>query len=454
VFRKVLIANRGEIALRVIRACREMGLSTVAVHSDRDAEALHVRFADESVCIGPAPARASYLNIPALLAAAEVTGAEAIHPGYGFLSENADFAEIVERSGLTFIGPRPEEMRLLGSKLRARARMSELGIPVLPGSALLRDARDAARAAAEIGYPVILKASAGGGGRGMRIVGGPDEIEGLYQVARAESKAAFGSEEIYVEKYLPAPRHIEFQVLGDGEGKAIHLGERECSVQRRHQKLVEEAPSPVLDAERRARLGEQAAEAVAALGYRGAGTLEFLLDPVSGSFYFLEMNTRIQVEHPVTEEVTGIDLVQAQLRIALGERLWLRQRDVSWRGHAIECRVNAEDPERYLPSPGRITAYHAPGGPGIRIESAAYAEWRVPVEYDALIAKVIARAPDRPQCLARMRRALAEYVVEGIATNIPLHQRILAHPDFLRGEYDTRFLENLRREESVRAVAT
>jgi acetyl-CoA carboxylase biotin carboxylase subunit len=446
VFQKVLIANRGEIALRVIRACRELGLSTVAVHSERDAEALHVRFADQAVCIGPAPSKRSYLNVPALLAAAEVTGADAIHPGYGFLAENAEFAEMVERSGWVFVGPRPEEMRLWGHKLEARSAMDRLGVAALPGSGVLRSGAEAALAAARLGYPVILKAPLGGGGRGMRIIEDPIALEAQFQVARAESAAAFGSDELYLEKYLPAARHIEFQVLADGQGRAIHLGERECSIQRRHQKLLEEAPSPAVDVATRMRIGAQVAEAMGTLGYRGVGTVEFLLDSATGSFYFLEVNPRIQVEHPVTEMWTGVDLVQAQLRVAQGERLWLAQDQVDWRGHALECRVNAEDPERDRPSPGRIRAYHAPGGPGVRIDSAAYTEGEVPPEYDSLLAKLVVHAPSRPEALARMRRALAEYVIEGIETNLPLHRRVLDHPDFVRGVYDTRLWESSRGE--------
>ncbi len=444
-FRRVLIANRGEIALRVVRACREMGLESVAVHSERDAAALHVRFADRAICIGPPPSKLSYLNVPQVLAAAEVSGADAIHPGYGFLSENPDFAEIVERSGLVFIGPRASEMRTMGNKIAARAAMTEAGLDVLPGTAALSSSEDALAAADRIGYPVIFKAAAGGGGRGMRIVQSAGAVADQFHVARAEATAAFGNGDIYVEKYVTRPRHIEVQVLGDGEGAAIHLAERECSVQRRHQKLVEESPSPALDAASRDRLGTRAAEAVAKLRYRGAGTLEFLLDADTGRFYFLEMNTRIQVEHPVTEEVTGVDLVKAQLRIAQGERLWLTQDDIVVRGHAIECRINAEDPVRFLPSPGRIAAYHAPGGPGIRVDSAAYAEWNVPPDYDALIAKLIAFGKDRDEAIARMRRALGELVIEGIQTNTAFHLRLLAHEDFLRGEYDTRIVERMPR---------
>jgi acetyl-CoA carboxylase biotin carboxylase subunit len=451
-FHKVLIANRGEIAVRVIRACRELGLATVAVHSERDADALHVRLADESVCIGPASAKRSYLNVPSLLAAAELTGADAIHPGYGFLSENPDFAEIVERSRLTFIGPRASEMRLLGSKLHGRREMSRAGLTILPGSGLLSSAMEAQAVAEEIGYPVILKASAGGGGRGMRIVTGSRAMETLFAVARNESQAAFGSDEIYLEKYLPAPRHIEFQVLGDGAGRAIHLGERECSVQRRHQKLVEESPSPAVEPIRRNALGALVAQAVAALGYRGVGTLEFLLDPESGRFYFLEMNTRIQVEHPVTELVTGIDLVQAQIRVAQGERLWLSQEEITWRGHAIECRINAEDPERDLPSPGLLRLYQPPGGPGIRVDSAAYSGYKVPPDYDALLAKVIAHSPDRAQAISRMRRALGELLIEGIETNLALHEKILTYPDFAMGRYDTGVLSRIRAPAGDRAA--
>ena len=444
-FRKVLIANRGEIALRVIRACKEMGLQTVAVHSERDADALHVRFADQSICIGPPPSKRSYLNVPAILAAAEITGAQAIHPGYGFLSENPDFAEIVERSRLVLIGPRASEMRLMGNKIRAREEMTRRGLDVLPGTTGLTSAEEALLAADTIGYPVIFKAAAGGGGRGMRIAQSREVVADLFHVARAEAQSAFGSDELYVEKYVTRPRHIEFQVLGDGEGRAIHLGERECSVQRRHQKLVEESPSPGVSAEARAEMGARVAAAVADMRYRGAGTIELIMDADTRRFYFLEMNTRIQVEHPVTEEVTGVDLVKAQLRVALGERLWLRQEDIVMRGHAIECRINAEDPVRFLPSPGRITAWHVPGGPGIRVDSAAYAEWTVPPDYDALIAKVIAYGATREEALARMRRALDELVVEGIQTNTAFHRRVCVFDAFVRGEYDTRIVEQMTR---------
>jgi acetyl-CoA carboxylase biotin carboxylase subunit len=374
-----------------------------------------------------------------------------VHPGYGFLSENPDFAEIVERSKLTFIGPRPQEMRLLGSKLRARAVMVEAGLQTLPGSGPISTAEEARRAADEIGYPVILKASAGGGGRGMRVVGSAADLGELYRVARAEAQAAFGSSEVYLEKYLAAPRHIEFQVLGDGEGAAVHLGERECSVQRRHQKLAEEAPSPVVDDEMRRRVGDLVARAAAGLRYRGVGTFELLFDAASRQFYFLEVNTRIQVEHPVTELVTGVDLVQAQIRVALGERLWMRQADVTCRGHALECRINAEDPVRFLPRPGLIRAYHAPGGPGIRVDSAAYAGWRVPAEYDALIAKLIAHAPTRAQALTRMRLALSEYVIEGIQTNLAFHERLLQDAAFAQGAYDTHLVERFRPAEEAAA---
>jgi len=442
---KVLVANRGEIALRVIRACHELGLKTVAVHSQADAEALHVRFADESVCIGPPPATASYLNIAALISAAEITGADAVHPGYGFLAENAEFAEVCERCGLTFVGPQAEMMRLMGDKVRARRTMSEAGVPVLPGSGVVDTEQEIGAAAALIGYPLIIKAVAGGGGRGMKIVEGPGSLLRSWSTARGEAKAAFGNPSVYLERYVERPRHIEIQVIADGQGHVAHLGDRECSIQRRHQKLLEEAPSVALTTAAREALGRIATDAVRAIGYTSAGTLEFLMDTRDGRCYFMEMNTRIQVEHPVTEMVTGIDLMQEQLRIAGGSALSLSQADVQIRGHAIECRINAEDPRSHAPSPGRITALHLPGGFGVRVDSALYSGYTVPPHYDSLIAKLVVHAPTRREAIARMQRVLSEFVVEGICTNRDLFQRILAFEDFAAGRLDTAFLERMER---------
>ncbi len=442
-FSKILIANRGEIALRVIRACRELGVSTVAVHSTADAASLHVRFADESVCIGPPPAKESYLNIPRILSAAEVTGADAIHPGYGFLSENAQFAEVVGHCGLTFIGPRPDSIRLLGNKIQAREVMKSHGLPLLPGSdGVVHDAASATRIADKIGYPVILKAAAGGGGRGMKIVRDAKSLGALMDMAQAESLAAFGNSDMYLERYIERPRHIELQIVADNFGSVIHLGERECSVQRRHQKLVEESPAPGFADSQRKRMGKLAVDALRKLKYSNVGTVEFLVDERQ-DFYFMEMNTRIQVEHPVTELVMGVDLVKEQIRLAAGEQLGRAQKVLSPRGHSIECRINAEDPVTFAPSPGLITAYNAPGGPGVRIDSFAHEQCRVQPHYDSMIAKLIVHADDRASAIVRMRRALHEFIVEGIKTNIPFQQRVLASEPFVNGKYDTRLVEKL-----------
>ncbi len=447
-FDKVLIANRGEIALRIHRACREMGIHTVALHSTVDAEAMHVRLADESVCIGPAAAGESYLNVPAIIAAAEISNADAVHPGYGFLAENAGFAEIVEEHGFTFIGPKPEHIRMMGNKIAAKAAMSALGLPIVPGSdGPVADADEAGALAARIGYPIALKAVAGGGGKGLKAVAGASEMAEAMATVRAEARAAFGDDSLYLEKYLDRPRHIEVQVLADEHGAVVHLGERDCSVQRRHQKLVEEAPSPALNNDVREWLGETVVQAIGKLGYRGAGTVEFLYD--GGEFYFLEMNTRLQVEHPVTEMISGIDLVREQIRIADGAPLGYRQSEIRLQGHAIECRINAEHPVTFAPSPGRITNYHAPGGLGVRVDSALYSGDSIPPNYDSLIAKVIVNGGSRNECLMRLRRALEEYVIDGIETTIPLHQRLIAEPDFVNGAYDVGWLEEfLAREET------
>ncbi len=441
-FRKVLIANRGEIALRVIRACRELGIETVAVHSTTDAGALCVRMADEAVCIGPGPARMSYLNIPAIISAAEITNADAIHPGYGFLSENAEFATICEQCDLTFIGPRAKDMHDWGDKVRARELATKLGLPLMAGSGVLRDADDAVRQAEQVGFPVMLKASGGGGGRGMKIIRDAEQMRRAFPQARAEAEASFKNGDLYCERYVEEPRHIEFQVLCDGKGKAVVLGERECSIQRRHQKLVEEAPSVAVTEELRNDMARTIARAMRDSGYVSAGTLEFLMDE-RGNLSFMEMNTRIQVEHPVTEQVTHVDLVAEQIRIAAGDPLTVTEERPAVSGHAIECRINAEDPDTYAPWPGLITGYHPPGGLGVRVDTGVYAGWRVPGDYDSLIAKVVTFGRSRAEALSRMRRALAEMVVDGIRTNIPLHQRILAHPDFEAGRLSTRFLERL-----------
>ena len=439
-FEKVLIANRGEIALRIHRACHELGIKTVAVHSTADAQAMHVRLADETVCIGPPPARASYLNIPAILSAATITGADAIHPGLGFLAENADFAEAVEEHGFIFIGPSPEHIRLMGDKVRAKAEVQRLGLPTVPGSPeAVRDIAAADEAARAIGYPVLLKASAGGGGRGMKLAHDSVELRHMLPLAQGEAKAAFGDDAVYLERFLERPRHIEVQLLGDGRGNVIHLGERDCSLQRSHQKLLEESPSPVLDKAARDRLTGLASAAVQELGYRSAGTMEFLYQ--DGTFYFIEMNTRLQVEHPVSEMLSGIDMVGEQLRIAAGAPLGYGQGDVRLCGHAIECRINAESPTDFRPSPGRISEYHAPGGLGVRIDSALYQGYEVPPFYDSLVAKLIVHGASREECLMRLRRSLEEYVIGGIETTIPLHQRLIENPDFRRGAYDIHWLE-------------
>ena len=438
---KVLIANRGEIALRIMRACHTLGIKTVAVHSTVDRNLKHVGMSDESVCIGGAPASESYLNIPAIIAAAEVTDAQAIHPGYGFLSENADFCERVERSGFVFIGPTADVIRMMGDKVEAIRAMQTAGVPCVPGSGgpLGEDARENARIAKEIGYPVIIKAAGGGGGRGMRVVHTEAALANAIQTTKAEAKAAFGNADVYMEKFLENPRHIEIQVLADGQGNAIHLGERDCSMQRRHQKVVEEAPAPGLSAAEREAIGQVCVEACRRIGYRGAGTFEFLYQ--AGRFYFIEMNTRIQVEHPVTEMVTGIDLVAEQLRIAAGEPLRIRQQDVVLRGHAIECRINAEDPETFVPSPGLVKRFHPAGGPGVRLDSHVYDGYRVPPNYDSMIGKLIVHGPDRETAIARMRIALAELVIDGIKTNIPLQQRIMADAGFRQGGQNIHYLE-------------
>ena len=447
-FRKVLIANRGEIALRIIHACRELGIATVAVYSTADRDSLHVTYADEDVCIGPPPSAGSYLNISAIISAAEITGADAIHPGYGFLAENAHFAEVLQECRLAWIGPRPETIRLMGDKARARQTAKACGVPVLPGSGdPLQDADEARRLAERVGFPVILKAAAGGGGRGMRIVHHEKDLESQFATASNEAAKAFGDGSIYLEKYLVEPRHIEFQVFGDRHGRVIHLGERECSIQRRHQKLIEESPSPALTPELRERMGEAAVRLCQEVGYENAGTIEFLLDS-DGSFYFMEMNTRIQVEHPVTELVTGVDLVKLQLEVAAGEHLQVAS-GLKPRGHAIECRINAEDPDTFAPSPGRLTTLHLPGGPGVRVDTHAYEDYVIPPHYDSLVAKLIVHGRDRTEAIARMARSLDFMVVEGIRTSIPLHRRILRDPIFASGTLSTRFLEQMLEREAV-----
>jgi acetyl-CoA carboxylase biotin carboxylase subunit len=439
-FSKILIANRGEIALRIIAACKEMGIKTVAVHSEADRDSLHVRYADDDVCIGPAVSKQSYLSISSIIAAAEITGADAIHPGYGFLSENAHFAEIVGECNLTFIGPPPEAIRLMGNKARARETAKKAGVPIIPGSegavTTIEEATDVARS---IGYPVILKASAGGGGRGMRICWEESEIQTQYDTARNEAERAFGDGAVYLEKYLERPRHIEIQVFADTHGRTVHLGERECSIQRRHQKLIEESPSPALDGETRRKMGEAAIRLCEEVGYVNAGTIEFLFQ--DGEFYFMEMNTRIQVEHPVTEEVTGIDLVKEQIRVAAGERLSMPMGEFHLRGHAMEFRVNAEDPVTFAPNPGKIRELHLPGGPGVRVDTHIYRDYVVPPHYDSLLAKLIVRGKDRADTIARGRRALEQFVVEGVKTTIPLHRAILNNDQFIRGDISTRFMD-------------
>jgi acetyl-CoA carboxylase biotin carboxylase subunit len=440
-FDKILIANRGEIALRVHRACKEMGIATVAVHSEADAGAMWVRLADESVCIGPAPAAKSYLNIPSIIAAAEITGAQAIHPGYGFLSENARFAEIVGAHGFTFIGPKPEHIRMMGDKITAKQAVKDAGIPVVPGSdGAVTTEEEAFAAAKEIGFPVLIKAAAGGGGRGMKVAQTEADLYEAVSTARAEAKAAFGDDAVYMERYLQTPRHIELQVIADSFGNVCHLGERDCSLQRRHQKVLEEAPSPVIDSATRAKIGQVVVDAIRRIGYLGVGTIEFLYE--NGEFFFIEMNTRLQVEHPVTEAITGIDLVREQIRIAAGEALSFRQEDVVFEGHAIECRVNAENPRTFTPSPGLVTDFHAPGGLGVRLDSALYAGYSIPPYYDSLVGKLIVHGRDRHECIARLCRCLSEIVVAGIDTNIPLFQELLVNPDIIRGDYNIHWLEN------------
>jgi acetyl-CoA carboxylase biotin carboxylase subunit len=440
-FKKVLVANRGEIALRVIRACRELGIQTVAVYSEADRESLHVRFADDDVCIGPAPARESYLRIPRLIAAAEITGADAIHPGYGFLAENAEFAETCAASNITFIGPTPEQIRVMGDKAAARKAMADVGVPIIPGTpGGVEDVEEALTLAREIGFPVIIKAAAGGGGKGMRVAKDADDFARSFQLARSEALSAFGNGEVYVEKYLARPRHIEFQIMGDKHGNTIHLGERDCSVQRRHQKLIEEAPSPIMTPELRERMGEAAVRGAKSIRYVGAGTIEMLYNE-DGSFYFMEMNTRIQVEHPVTEMLTGIDLVKEQIRVAAGERLSVKELP-PLRGHVIECRVNAEDPARnFQPSPGKIEVFHPPGGPGVRLDTHVYAGYTVPPFYDSLIAKLVVQGRDRQEAIRRMHMALESFIIEGVTTTIPFLGRVMMHKKFQAGDVDTKFLE-------------
>ncbi|WP_404333933.1 acetyl-CoA carboxylase biotin carboxylase subunit [Sphingomonas sp. MMS12-HWE2-04] len=438
--KKLLIANRGEIALRIHRACHEMGIKTVAVHSTADSDAMHVRLADEAICIGPPAASESYLNIPNIISAAEISGADAIHPGYGFLSENAQFAEIVEAHGLLFVGPKPEHIRTMGDKIEAKRTAGALGLPLVPGSdGAISDVEEAKRIAEKAGYPVIIKAASGGGGRGMKVVNNPADLEAQMLQAGSEAKAAFGDATVYLEKYLGNPRHIEFQVFGDGNGNAIHLGERDCSLQRRHQKVLEEALSPVITPEERARMGGIVAKAMADMAYRGAGTIEFLWE--DGEFYFIEMNTRLQVEHPVTEMITGLDLVREQIRVAEGHGLSVRQEDIEFRGHAIECRINAEDPKTFAPSPGKITHFHAPGGMHVRVDSGIYSGYRIPPYYDSMIAKLIVYGRTREGCIMRLRRALEEFVIEGVKTTIPLHQALLDDPEFQKGGYTIKWLE-------------
>ncbi|MCV0377900.1 acetyl-CoA carboxylase biotin carboxylase subunit [Nitratireductor sp.] len=440
-FHKILIANRGEIALRVLRAAKELGIQTVAVHSTADADAMHVRLADESVCIGPPPSRDSYLNIHQILAACEITGADAVHPGYGFLSENAKFSEILAAHNLTFIGPSADHIRIMGDKITAKKTVKALGIPVVPGSdGAVTDDVEAKRIAADIGYPVLIKASAGGGGRGMKVARTEADLAEALSTARTEAGAAFGDDAVYIEKYLEKPRHIEVQVMGDGAGNAIHLGERDCSLQRRHQKVWEEANSPALNVEQRNRIGEIVSTAIADLGYSGAGTIEFLYE--NGEFYFIEMNTRLQVEHPVTEAITGIDLVHEQIRVASGGGLSCTQDEVRFEGHAIECRINAEDPRTFTPSPGTITHFHTPGGLGIRVDSGVYSGYRIPPYYDSLIGKLIVHGRNRVECMMRLRRALDEFVVDGIKTTLPLFQDLVGNPDIANGDYDIHWLEN------------
>ncbi|MES2608462.1 MAG: acetyl-CoA carboxylase biotin carboxylase subunit [Pseudomonadota bacterium] len=446
-FSKVLIANRGEIALRVLRACQEMGIKTVAVHSTADADLMHVRLADESVCIGPPAAKDSYLKMSAIISAADITGADAIHPGFGFLSENATFAAMIEEHGMNFIGPKPEHISMMGDKITAKKTMIALGVPVVPGSEGSIDTDDdALSSAAKIGYPVIIKATAGGGGKGMKVAFNQAELVQSFRMAKSEAKANFGNDQVYMERYLRRPRHIEIQVLADQHGNVVHLGERDCSLQRRHQKVFEEAPSPALPIELRNQLGDRVTLALKNMGYRGVGTLEFLYE--DGEFFFMEMNTRIQVEHPVTEMITGIDLIKEQIRVAAGEHLGYTQSDIKFNGHAIECRVNAEDPKTFIPSPGKIVNYLAPGGLGVRVDSHVYPGYTVPPYYDSMIAKLIVHGRTRAECLSRLERALKEYVIDGIKTTLPLHQKLIKNPDIIEGRYDIHWLEkNLSEEE-------
>ena len=440
-FDKVLIANRGEIALRIHRACREMGIHTVAVHSTADADAMHVRLADESVCIGPPASKDSYLNMAAIISAATITNADAIHPGVGFLSENAEFAEMIEEHGIAFVGPSPEHIRSMGDKIEAKRLAIELGLPVVPGSdGGLESDEDAHRIAQEIGYPVLVKAAAGGGGKGMKVADRPEDLQQTLEICRREAKANFGNDALYMEKYLRRPRHIEIQVLGDGLGNVVHLGERDCSLQRRHQKILEEAPSPALDQNAREAIGARVTNALAKIAYRSAGTIEFLYE--DEEFYFIEMNTRLQVEHPISEMICGVDLVREQLRIATGAPLSLTQDQIAYTGHSIECRINAENPKTFIPNPGRVTEYHAPGGLGVRVDSALYSGYTVPPHYDSLVSKLIVHGANRNECLLRLRRCLEEYVIEGIETTVPLHQELISEPRFLDGDYDIHWLES------------
>lgn len=445
-FNKILIANRGEIALRIIRACKELGVATVAVYSKADADSLHVRFADEAVCIGPPPSSESYLNIPRIISAAEITNADAIHPGYGFLAENPHFADICHSCGIYFIGPPPEVIEKMGDKALAKSSMKKAGVPVIPGSeGVVKDKKEALEVAEEIGFPVILKASAGGGGKGMRVVWNREELEKAFIIAGSEAQAAFGNPDLYVEKFFQKPRHVEIQILGDNYGNIVSFGERDCSIQRKHQKLIEESPSPAVDENLRREMSEAALRGAKAVGYQGAGTIEFLLND-DGKFYFMEVNTRIQVEHPVTEAVIGLDLIKEQIRLAAGERL-NPPMNYKMRGHAIECRINAEDPEKdFMPTPGKITSFHVPGGPGIRVDTHVYAQCEIPPYYDSLLAKIICHGRDREEALGRMERALEEFVIEGIPTTIPLHQQVIRHEDFRRGEFDVNFIQRLNPE--------
>ncbi len=451
-FEKVLIANRGEIALRIHRACKEMGISTVAVHSTADADAMHVRLADESVCIGPPPAKDSYLNIPAILEAAAITGADAIHPGIGFMSENQRFAELVQEHGFTFIGPSPEHIRIMGDKVTAKATVMEQGLPTVPGSTgAVKSLDEAYQIAKKTGYPVLIKAAAGGGGKGMKVAQNEDGLEEAWSLARGEAKAAFGNDEVYMEKYLGNPRHIEIQLLGDHHGNCVHFGERDCSIQRRHQKVVEEAPSPALNAKEREFIGNLAAKTAGAIAYRGVGTMEFLYE--DGEFYFIEMNTRLQVEHTITEMITGVDLVREQIRVATGVPLGYTQEDIEFNGHSIQCRINAENPDTFIPSPGKITNYHAPGGLGVRVDSAIYEGYKIPPNYDSLIAKLVVSGKNRNECILRLKRTLGEFVIGGVDTLLPLHSRIIAQPDFINGDYSIHWLEKYLAAEDAKKNA-